>query len=596
MRERSVLTPQIMLATSMQAQPGVYAVLLGSGVSSSAGIPTGWGVVGELVARVAAAANPADPEAARDVADDPEAWWSTHGQGELGYSALLASLAPSAATRQGLLAGFFEQSDEDREMGRKEPTPAHRSLAKLVERGSVRVIVTTNFDRLMERALEEVGVSPQVVASPAAIDGMTPLAHATATVIKLHGDYADLGMRNTLEELESYPPQLEQVIDQVFRDFGLIVAGWSAEWDAGLRSRLEGQASRRYPLYWDGRSARADAAARLIRLRQGHIIEEDAEGLFASLLASVEALDLLAEPPLATALAIVSLKRFLPDPTRRIDLHDLLMGSVNRLAEDVLGQPTHVDALSTAVLDDVYEELLTATTPLLSLLVEGVRHDAGLIHRDLWVEVMRRLLSLRGQPDGPFQDALLSARHYPALLALHAMGAVAIRYQRDSLLLDLAEGAWWRDLHGSRTLLPTAQVLHMQKVLDHAGCLPRWGDSRWYYPESHLLRADLRDVLRPVLASDDDYRDAMDSLEYRLGMVQETQQDVPGAYRAAPGEFAGEGQWTYDDGLRAEVAFRSVAEQAPDDWPWWKLVGGAEYMDAHLLAYRETLSGYRRYG
>lgn len=47
------LSPLAMLATSMQAQPGVYALLLGSGVSTSAGVPTGWGVVTELVHWVA---------------------------------------------------------------------------------------------------------------------------------------------------------------------------------------------------------------------------------------------------------------------------------------------------------------------------------------------------------------------------------------------------------------------------------------------------------------------------------------------------------------------------------------------------------------
>lgn len=38
---RNVLDPLVMLATGMHAQPGVYALLLGSGVSTGAGIPTG---------------------------------------------------------------------------------------------------------------------------------------------------------------------------------------------------------------------------------------------------------------------------------------------------------------------------------------------------------------------------------------------------------------------------------------------------------------------------------------------------------------------------------------------------------------------------
>src|SRR3954471_23332258 len=88
------LDPLVMLATGMHSQPGVYALLLGSGISTGAGIPTGWGVVAELVRRAAAAA--AGAEAAERAAADPEAWWAEHGDGQpLGYSNLLAALAPT---------------------------------------------------------------------------------------------------------------------------------------------------------------------------------------------------------------------------------------------------------------------------------------------------------------------------------------------------------------------------------------------------------------------------------------------------------------------------------------------------------------------
>jgi len=37
--------PALKLALSMHAKPGAYALLIGSGVSKSAGIPTGWEIV-----------------------------------------------------------------------------------------------------------------------------------------------------------------------------------------------------------------------------------------------------------------------------------------------------------------------------------------------------------------------------------------------------------------------------------------------------------------------------------------------------------------------------------------------------------------------
>lgn len=38
---------------------------------------------------------------------------------------------------------------------------------------------------------------------------MTPPQHTGVTVIKLHGDYADLEMRNTIDELNTYPAELD---------------------------------------------------------------------------------------------------------------------------------------------------------------------------------------------------------------------------------------------------------------------------------------------------------------------------------------------------------------------------------------------------
>ena len=47
------IEPILNLAISMHANPGVYALLLGSGVSRSAGIFTGWEIVLDLVTRIA---------------------------------------------------------------------------------------------------------------------------------------------------------------------------------------------------------------------------------------------------------------------------------------------------------------------------------------------------------------------------------------------------------------------------------------------------------------------------------------------------------------------------------------------------------------
>lgn len=589
----SPLSPAVMLATSMHAQPGVYAVLLGSGVSTGAGIPTGWGVVSELVRRVAAAAAPADASVLTAAESDPGAWWAEHQEGPLGYSPLLASLAPTPAARQGLLVDFFEPTDDERQDGIKTPSAARRAVAELVKRGAIRVILTTNFDRLMEQALEAVGVSAQVIARPEAVNGMAPLAHAPATLIKLHGDYKDLGTRNTPEELQDYPEEWQTLLRQVLDEYGLVVVGWSAEWDTALAHTLESTANRRYPLYWDNRSSKGETAQRLLKLRSGQIISAaGADELFTGLLASIDALDRLAEPPMSTAMAIARLKKYLPNPVHRIDLHDLVMSRVEYVREATQRHGTHSPG---GDFEAVYDDYMTTTTPLLALLVEGVRHDRDNVHLDLWEDVLDRLVSLRTTPSGTFDEITWRAQHYPALLALLTIGLVAVHRQRDEVLVQLAHRAGWREPFGARDEEPVFELLHLNRVLDHGvvNAMTRWNGNRWSKPQSHMLRADLAPLLGDLVPAER-FNDLFDDLEYRLGLLQFA--DPDGLKYPNDGEFVGERRWSREGGVYAEQRFRIQASQADESWVWWRTVGGPENLDVVLLKYREKLTAYQRWG
>ncbi|MFI1105633.1 hypothetical protein [Streptomyces melanogenes] len=121
----------------------------------------------------------------------------------LGRSALLAAAAPKPASRQATLAPVLRtRKGQDDSKG---PTAARRAVAQLVKRGSIRVTLTTHFDRLTGKAPQEAGIAPQAASRPAQINSIKPLAHSQVTTIKLHDDYADLEQRNTVDELETYP-------------------------------------------------------------------------------------------------------------------------------------------------------------------------------------------------------------------------------------------------------------------------------------------------------------------------------------------------------------------------------------------------------
>lgn len=582
---KNALSARVLLATGIHAQPGVYALLLGSGVSRSGGISTGWEIVQHLVQKAAAALYPNDAESLALAESDPEAWWAEHGKGELGYSSLLAAVAPLSAARQGLLAEYFVATDEDRANGLKIPTAGHRAIADMVKTGSIKVIVTTNFDKLMEQALDAVGVAYQVIARPDAATAATPLAHATATVVKLHGDWTDLEFRNTIEELDEYPEPWQRLLTQVFNEYGLLISGWSADWDRALVRSLE-STPRRYPLYWDSRSSKGAAARNLLTQHGGHIVEsESADALFTDLLASIEALQRLAEPPLTTAMAVARLKRALPDPLRRIELHDLVMSSADPAVRSLAEIPETTNTI--AALDDTLSHLDEASKPCLTLLVHTVRYDDG-THTKLLISVLQRLLDARRRVISiPAFDNL---QHYPALLVLRAMSIEAVRVGHDDLFVELLVTPGWKDTFNRTSATSAAQVLHLQRVVadENANRLPRWGGEHWIYPTSHVLRASLRDFFADHDVDSATYDELCDDVEYRTGLVQHLIDDQPLEFRPNAGEFVLRDRRTY-----AEQRFRDQLARNGD--AAWADLFGEHDLDSNLASYGKILARYRTF-
>ena len=127
-----MIDPIESLSFSVQANPGVYALLLGSGISRPAGIPTGWEITLDLVRRLA--------ESHREKCEpDPDLWFRAKYNQVPDYSQLLDELAKTPTERQQLLRSYFEANEQEREEGLKQPTAAHHAIAQLAAKGFIRV-------------------------------------------------------------------------------------------------------------------------------------------------------------------------------------------------------------------------------------------------------------------------------------------------------------------------------------------------------------------------------------------------------------------------------------------------------------------------
>jgi hypothetical protein len=281
---------------------------------------------------------------------DPADWFRSKFNAEPNYSDLLNRLARTPSERAALLRQYFEPTEEDRSRGLKVPTKAHRAIASLVAAGYLRVLVTTNFDRLIETALTDAGIVPTVISTP---DSAVGAIHNRCTVIKLHGDYLDSRIKNTTEELSTYEPQINTLLDRILDEFGMIVCGWSAEWDIALFSAIERTPNRRFTTYWTSRGVPAGRAKRLVELRQAEVIQiTDADSLFTELSQKISALaDVRAPHPLSVAAAVETLKKFLPRPEFRIAQHDLLVRETERCKAELAPERYPVQ---TATLDQAF--------------------------------------------------------------------------------------------------------------------------------------------------------------------------------------------------------------------------------------------------
>lgn len=564
-----MIEPTLGLSFNVHSQKGTFALLVGSGVSRGAEIPTGWEVTLDLVRQLAFLQG--------ESCEGREVEWYLAKYGvEPNYSTLLSAVAPTSAAQQQVLRRYFEPTEEQRADGRKSPTLAHKAIAELVAKGYCRVIVTTNFDRLLESALEAIGVAPVVVASADAVEGMPPLAHTRCTIIKVHGDYLDHRIKNSPEALETYDRSLNKLLDQVWDEYGLIVCGWSADYDTALRASIKRCKSRRYPTYWVLRSPPKAQAKSLIALRGAQVIQSiDADVFFKELAEKLEALDVFDRPhPLSTEAAVAMLKKYLSEDRHRINLRELLE------KEAVTARSAIVRAFEYPPDKKVQEQFVScvagveaACDRLASLLQTGA-HFATAEQARFFGEALHAASTLSALGSG--YTVMLDLRKYPALLLAYCVGIASLLSEEFGVLTDIAyrQTSLRADDEDRRTLPDRVDTT----AVGDRDAWNKWvfGEGRWHVPVSQHLQ----DVLEPRFAAQcpttERFEHVFDEFEMVWSLLHVEAQQVRGEERiwAPPGTFLWRRAGFRSSGLIERV---SLAADGKKDWAPLKggLFGGS---------------------
>lgn len=417
-------------AFSLHKNPNSYALLLGAGVSMPS-VPGAWDVLMSLVRDMAGVRGESD-------LDDPEQWYlDTFGE-PARYDAVLEQIAPSQQERQQVLRGFFEPTDEQEErVNAGSPTSAHRSVARLVKNGSVRVIMTLNFDHLMETALRDEGIQPTVISTPAQMAGLAPLHTLQCCVIHLHGNYLEpASMLNTGAELAQYHDYAKTLMGRILQDYGLLAAGWSSTWDPGLRELIDEHYPNRYTFGWIEPHPLTDIAQQLLQRKRGTRIAATADTAFGRLADAVDALRTRgARHPLTVAVAAGTAKRGLAGDRTAISLHDTLRTELDRLHRiPEFNLPNYQDAEPyggyTQVRERVEEQSRVVCALVASLGYWGTSNT------DRWWVSEPAKFSTYDIRDGG-NVALLDISRVTGTALFYAAGVAAVAAQRWELLFQL---------------------------------------------------------------------------------------------------------------------------------------------------------------
>ena len=416
------------IALTVRNNPGKFALLIGSGLSQSAGIPTGIEVVRSIVSELA--------KASSIETKDPTEWYRLRFGEDPNYSGLLEKISQTRTERKGVLQKYFEATPRESAEGVKVPTAAHRAIASLVLKGYFRMIVTTNFDRLLEKALEEEGVIPDVVSTEDAIwSGALNYVHSDCTIWKINGDYKDARIRNLTGELETYPEIYEKYFERLFEDFGLIICGWSANYDVALRKALIRFSKKRYGLYFCQLSpiAQNENAASLVNLLGGEFISiKSGDAFFQELKDKVLALEEgESREPFSESVAVRLVQEYAVNPQKSALLNLLFQEEMQAL----------YSFLSTLLPSETFLTRIRKTenasrklTKMLGYLV----YTAPDAEKDLLIrKTFRTFMGSKELESHYTTEHLRPVLDYPALLFAYGVGIMSLEKDRFAFLYEL---------------------------------------------------------------------------------------------------------------------------------------------------------------
>ena len=200
-----------------------FSLLLGSGASSSSGIPTAQAMIDEWRSLLFSRSKSSDGY---------QKWLSDQNwfEHEDEYSMLFELIYDQPSQRRVHVEECVKGAH---------PSWGYVYLTDLLSKRVFDVVFTTNFDDLINEAcyLYSDGLRPIVAAHDSAIQGIR-VTSGRPKIIKLHGDFLYDNIKNTLAELETLETNTKRKLIQFAQEYGLVALGYSGR-DRSVMDTIE---------------------------------------------------------------------------------------------------------------------------------------------------------------------------------------------------------------------------------------------------------------------------------------------------------------------------------------------------------------------
>ena len=206
--------------------------LLGAGASASSRIPTAGDMIWDFKRTLYCAAHKLSLRSIPDISNtsirtkiqqyfDSTGSFPPAGSDEE-YTAYFEALHRTEADRRKYI---------DQMASSATPSYGHVALATLMALDKIRIVWTTNFDRIVEDSTSRIfGTSTRLVVSTLDTPNLASEAiqeNRWPLFVKLHGDLQSRQLKNTTPELQTQDAKLRETLTDACQRFGLVIIGYS---------------------------------------------------------------------------------------------------------------------------------------------------------------------------------------------------------------------------------------------------------------------------------------------------------------------------------------------------------------------------------